>query len=60
MTNEFKKAKPRYGPLPVPGLLVQIQCDDFKTMAFRDKEGRWVDLFSRKYLSRVLGVIPAC
>jgi hypothetical protein len=60
MDNEFQKTKPRYGPLPVLGLPVQVQCDGFKCMAFRDKEGKWVDLFSRKFLSRVLGVIPAC
>jgi hypothetical protein len=58
--NEFQKTKPRYGPLPVPGLPVQVQCDDCKCMAFRDKEGKWVDLFSRKFLSRVLGVVRAC
>jgi hypothetical protein len=60
MEEEFEKPKPRYGPLPVPGLPVQIQCDGFKTMAFRDAAGNWVDLFSRQYLKRVLGVIPAC
>jgi hypothetical protein len=52
-------AKPHYGALPAPGLPVQVQCMGFKCMAFRDKEGRWVDLFTRKYLSGVLGVVPA-
>ena len=52
------KAK-RYGPLPVIGLPVQVQCDGFKCMAFRDPEGRWVDLFIRKFVTRVLGVVPA-
>lgn len=50
--------KPQYGPLPVAGLPVQVQCDGFKTMAFLDKRGRWVDLFSREFLPHVLGVIP--
>jgi hypothetical protein len=57
--DEFPKTKPRYGPLPALGLPVQVQCDGFKCMAFRDKEGKWVDLFTRKSLSHVLGVIPA-
>ena len=46
MNEEIQKyAKPNYGPLPVFGLPVQVQCDGFKCMAFRDKEGRWVDFF---------------
>jgi hypothetical protein len=60
MQDEVKKfTKPSYGPLPVSGLPVQVQCDGFKCIAYRDKEGRWVDLFTRKFLSRVLGVVPA-
>jgi len=59
MKNEVPPVKPVYGPLPVPGLPVLVQCDGFKCMAYRDKEGRWVDFFSRKYLGRVLGVVPA-
>lgn len=51
--------KPRYGSLPVLGLPVQVQCEGFKCMAFRDREGRWVDLFSRELLPRVLGVVSA-
>ena len=60
MDDEFQKTKPLYGPLPVLGLPVEVQCDGFKCMAFRDKEGKWVDLFSRKFLSGVLGVVRAC
>jgi hypothetical protein len=55
--QEFKKNK--YGPLPVFGLPVQVQCDGFRCMAFRDREGRWVDLFSREFVPRVLGVVSA-
>jgi hypothetical protein len=55
--QEFKGN--RYGPLPVTGLPVQVQCNGFKCIAFRDSEGRWVDLFSRKFVDRVLGVVPA-
>jgi hypothetical protein len=51
--------EPNYGPLPVIGLPVQVQCDTFKCMAFRDSDGRWIDFFSRKFLPRVLGVVPA-
>lgn len=53
--QEFKKKE--YGSLPGLGLPVQVQCDGFKCMAFRDREGKWVDLFSRKFLPRVLGVV---
>jgi len=48
-----------YGPLPVLGLPAQVQCDGFWRMAFRDREGKWVDLFSRKFMPRVLGVVSA-
>jgi hypothetical protein len=53
--REFKKIK--YGPLPVLGVPVQVQCEGFKCMAFRDREGRWVDLFSHEFVPRVLGVV---
>jgi hypothetical protein len=55
--QEFKKDK--FGALPVAGVPVQVQCNGFKCMAFRDREGRWVDLFSREFLPHVLGVVPA-
>jgi hypothetical protein len=51
--------EPNYGPLPILGLPVQVQCGDGKRMAFRDKEGKWIDFFSRKFLPYVLGVVPA-
>jgi hypothetical protein len=56
-TGELKRIK--YGPLPHAGVPVQVQCDGFKCMAYLDKEGKWRDLFSRKCLERVFGVIPA-
>jgi hypothetical protein len=59
MPDKIPQAKPVYGPLPVPGMPVQVQCNGFKCMAYLDKEGRWVDLFSREFLTRVLGVVPA-
>jgi len=40
-------------------LPVQVQCDGFKCMAFRDREGKWVDFFSREFVPRVLGVVSA-
>jgi hypothetical protein len=52
-------AKKNYGPLPALGVPVQIQCDGYKCMAFLDREGRWVDLFSREFIPRVMGVVPA-
>jgi hypothetical protein len=51
--------KINYGPRPATGVPVQVQCDGFKCMAFLDGEGRWVDLFSRQFVARVLGVVPA-
>jgi hypothetical protein len=36
---------------------VQVQCEGFKCMAYLDKSGQWIDLFTRKSLSRVLGVV---
>jgi hypothetical protein len=52
-------ARPQYGPLPPVGVPVQIQCIGYKCMAYRNREGQWVDLFSREYVTRVLGVVPA-
>jgi hypothetical protein len=52
-------AKIKYGSLPALGIPVQIQCVGYKCMAYRDGEGRWVDLFSREFVPRVLGVVPA-
>jgi hypothetical protein len=48
-----------YAPLPVPGLPVEVQCDGCKCMAFRNNKGQWIDLFSREFVPRVLGVVPA-
>jgi len=53
--QELEKTK--YGALPPLGVPVQVQCRDFKCMAFRDREGRWVELFSREFLPHVLGVV---
>ena len=53
-TNEYV-----YGPLPLAGLPVQVQCNGFKCMAYRDKDGNWVDFFTRKFLPGVLGVVSA-
>ena len=59
MKDVVPRMKPVYGPLPIIGLPVQVQCVGFKCMAFRDKEGRWVDLFTRELVSGVLGVVRA-
>jgi hypothetical protein len=48
-----------YGPLPPLGIPVQVQCNGFKCMAYRDKDGKWMDFFTRKFLPGVLGVVPA-
>ena len=52
---EFKTTQ--YCPMPVLGVPVQVQCEGFTCMAFRDREGRWVDLFSHEFVPRVLGVV---
>ena len=54
-----KAAMITYGPLPAVGVPVQVQCVGHRCMAFRDREGRWVDLFSREFVPHVLGVVPA-
>ena len=54
-----KTGEPVYGPLPLPGVPVQVQCHDFKCLAYRDKDGNWVDFFTRKFLPSVLGVVSA-
>ncbi|MGA9450958.1 MAG: hypothetical protein WBW41_06395 [Verrucomicrobiia bacterium] len=54
--QEFKLDK--FGPLPVGSVPVLVQCNGFKGMAFRDREGRWVDLFSHEFLPHVLKVAP--
>jgi len=51
--------KKNYGPLPSTGVPVQVQCDGYKCMAFHDREGRWLDLFSLKFVPRILDVVPA-
>jgi hypothetical protein len=58
MEDKVSKMNVAYAPWPVSGLPVQVQCDGFKCMAFRDREGQWVDFFSREILPRVLGVLP--
>jgi hypothetical protein len=51
--------KKNYGTRPRTGVPVQVQCEGYKCMAFLDQEGRWVDFFSRQFVSQVLGVVPA-
>lgn len=58
--KDQKNTAPKYGPLPIIGLPVQVQCVRFKCMAFRDQAGRWVDLFTREFVPAVLGVVRAC
>jgi hypothetical protein len=60
MNDEVRKTSEAvYGPVPRPGLPVQVQCIGFKCIAYRDKEGNWTDFFTHKFLPGVLGVIPA-
>jgi len=57
--KELAPTKKHYGPRPAMGVPVQIQCNGYKCMAFLDREGRWVDLFSLEFVNQVLGVVPA-
>lgn len=53
MSNDFPqrwKPSDRPGPLPPVGLPVQVQRDGCKSMAYLDKDGRWVDLFTHEPL----------
>ena len=59
MKEEVAKIIPAFVPLPAIGLPVQVQCPGHKCMAYRDKEGKWRDLFTKEFLPRVLGVISA-
>ena len=59
MDEILESAKKKYGSQPIQGVPVQVQCDGYKCMAFRDQEGRWVDLFSRQFVERVMGVVLA-
>jgi hypothetical protein len=60
MNDEVRKTSESvYGPVPAPGVPVQVQCIGFKCMAYRDKDGNWMDFFTRKFLTGVLGVVPA-
>jgi hypothetical protein len=57
MDDESKDEEPRFGLLPASGVPVQVQCDGFKCLAFRDKHGNWKDFFTREPLPVVLGVV---
>ena len=60
MKDEVRNtAEPVYGPLPRLGLPVQVQCNGFKCIAYLDKNGKWMDFFTNKFLPGVLGVVPA-
>ena len=60
MDDEVRKPKESvYGVLPPVGVPVQVQCEGFKCMAYCDKEGKWMDFVTRKFLPHVLGVVAA-
>ena len=59
MEEILESTKNKYGPQPIQGVPVQVQCDGYKCMAYLDREGRWVDLFNRQFVPRVLGVVSA-
>lgn len=41
-------------PFAVP---VQIQCDSFRCLAYRDKEGNWVDFHTGKLIVGTIRVV---
>jgi hypothetical protein len=57
-THVEKPHKTIVPPLPPPGLPVQIQCSSSKCIAFREKDGKWVNFFTRESITDFRGVIP--
>jgi hypothetical protein len=40
--------------LPPIGIPVLVQCDGFRCMAFRDKDGKWRDYFYKDQLPEII------
>jgi len=42
---------------PLPDELMLVQCEKFRCLAFRDRQGKWRSPFSKMELPRVVHVI---
>ena len=52
------EVQPMEEMLPPPGLLVLVQCEGFRCMAYRSTDGRWIDAFTFDELDNVIGIFP--
>jgi hypothetical protein len=60
MSDDLRTSKPNDppdDPLPLVGELVLIQADGFRCLAFRDKDGKWRNAFSRDELPGTIRAI---
>jgi hypothetical protein len=44
--------------LPPVGLNVWVQCDGFRCLAYRTKDGKWMTAFGNKEVKDVIRVLP--
>jgi hypothetical protein len=44
------------GPLPPVGVAVWVQCEGYRTMAYRDAKGVWRNVGTGKEIKRILRV----
>ena len=60
MNDNFRAAKqtdPPADPLPPTGEQVLVQGKGFRCLAFRDKDGKWRDVFHQTGLQGIVRVI---
>ena len=59
MTMIEANMEPRIDPKAIPaGMMVLVQCDGFRCLAYRDEDGKWRSAFSSEELDSVLHVFP--
>jgi len=44
--------------LPPAGLNVWVQCEGFRCLAYRTKDGKWLTAFGNKEVKEVIRVLP--
>jgi hypothetical protein len=54
---EDMKQRPKAQKRPPLALPVQVQCDGFRCLAYRDKDGAWVNYHSGELLKGAVRVI---
>jgi hypothetical protein len=51
--------EPSVEPEATPvGMMVLVQCDGFRCLAYRDENGKWLSAFGGEPLDSVLRVFP--